>query len=396
MNIIDQTRIRKTGDKKCNSLHSTKDIPPTSDSLGKCILLLVRKFWSGWPNFFSKIIMDARITAPLNVMIKSLSQKTREWHHAFVMIILFSFLTVVLSLNPVSAYAVNKVAIISIDEEFSTIRTGKGIKKSLNRSGIQIEYQESTLSGHSENDARTVQLLREFDPQLFITIGSYATLKMSEAFPNKPIIFATVMNPIASGFIASIQRPGGNITGAALDIPPDMQFKYFKRVVGDIKTMGVLYSSETENIIKQARVAAKQLGIELIARKVASEKEIPEAIDSLCQKSDALWSVADHNVYTPHSTKYIILHTLRNSVPMMGFSQALVEAGGLFTLDFDFKDIGRQAGDIAVRVLKGKRPGDIAVTAPGVIYFKYNEKTANKINLKIPEDLLAIAKEVVK
>jgi putative ABC transport system substrate-binding protein len=204
------------------------------------------------------------------------------------------------------------------------------------------------------------------------------------------------MNPGASGFVESMNRPGGRITGATLDIPADIQFKYFKRLVGKINNLGVLYSTETENIIHQAKVAAKALGFNLIPLRVQSEKDIPRAIDSLCKVADALWSVADHTIYTPQSTRHIVLQTLRNRIPMMGFSRSLVEAGGLFTLDFDFKDVGSQAGEIASRVLRGTSPGQIPVSTPGVIYFKYNEKTAIQIGLKIPEELLAVAKEVIK
>jgi putative tryptophan/tyrosine transport system substrate-binding protein len=305
-------------------------------------------------------------------------------------------LTVMLILCPASARAGQKIAIVSIDEESSTLRTIKGIKQSFDRSGLGVEYKEATLSGHPGNDSAVVKNLRAFNPELFVTVGSYATSAVSESFPNKPIIFATVINPMASGFVKSMYRPGGRITGAALDIPPDIQFKYFQRVVGSIHRIGVIYSDETENVIRQAEIAARALDITLISVKIKSEKDIPGAIDSLCKVSDALWSVADHVVYTPQSTRHIILQTLRNRIPMMAFSQSLVESGGLFTLDFDFKDIGRQAGDIARRVLRGDDPGEIPVSTPSVIYFKYNEKTADQIAVNIPEDLLAIAKEVIK
>jgi len=297
---------------------------------------------------------------------------------------------------PGQALAAKKIAIVSIDEEPSTIRTIKGIKKALDRSGFEVNYLEAILTGHVENDARAIDEIREFTPQLFITISSYATQEISRLFPATPIIFSNVINPLSSGFVKSMKEPGGMITGAALDIPPDMQFKYFQRVVGKINNLGVIYSSETENIIHQAEAAAAERGIRLVSIKVRSEKEIPGAIDSLCRVADALWSVADHTVYTPQSTRHIVLQTLRNRIPMMGFSQSLVEAGGLFTLDFDFKDIGRQAGEIAARVLVGAKPGQIPVSTPGVIYFKYNEKTALQIDIKIPDDLLAVAKEVIK
>jgi putative ABC transport system substrate-binding protein len=304
--------------------------------------------------------------------------------------------TTIFNIFPAEGWASRKIAIVGIDDEPSTIRTIKGIKKALGRSGLEIEYKEVILSGLSESDTRIKEDLTSFDPHLFITIGSYATLNISETFPSSPIIFANVMNPGASGFVESMNRPGGRITGATLDIPADIQFKYFKRLVGKINNMGVLYSTETENIIHQAKVAAKALGFNLIPLRVQSEKDIPRAIDSLCKVADALWSVADHTIYTPQSTRHIVLQTLRNRIPMMGFSRSLVEAGGLFTLDFDFKDVGSQAGEIASRVLRGTSPGQIPVSTPGVIYFKYNEKTAIQIGLKIPEELLAVAKEVIK
>ena len=81
---------------------------------------------------------------------------------------------------------------------------------------------------------------------------------------------------------------------------------------------------------------------------------------------------------------------------MMGFSRSLVEAGGLFTLDYDLKDIGRQTGEIAARVLNGKKPAEIPATTPGIIYFKYNERTAKRIQVTLPDDLLAVAKEVIR
>jgi len=241
--------------------------------------------------------------------------------------VLLTISTAIIAIFPLQAEAAKKIAIVSIDEEPSTLRTIKGIKKSLNRSGFNIEYHEAILSGHLETDARIKNELKTFNPYLFITVGSYATMTISKFFPNKSIIFANVINPVSSGFIKSMKSPGGRITGAALDIPPDMQFKYFQRVVGKITNMGVIYSQETENIIEQARVAAQNRGIRLIPLKVESEKEIPRAIDSLCKVSDALWSVADHTVYTQQSARHIVLKTLRNRIPMMVFSQTMVEAG---------------------------------------------------------------------
>ncbi len=80
----------------------------------------------------------------------------------------------------------------------------------------------------------------------------------------------------------------------------------------------------------------------------------------------------------------------------MGFSKYVVESGALFALDFDYKAVGRQAGDIVNKILDGQKPKDIEVTTADVIWFHYNEKTAERINIVIPDELAAVAKEVYR
>jgi len=225
---------------------------------------------------------------------------------------------------------------------------------------------------------------------------SFVTQEISERIKNKPIIFSAVLNPETSGFVKSKNNPGGMITGASLDIPPNIQYKYFKRVISDLKKVGVLYSDETANLIPPAKVVASGLGLELIAVKIDSEKDIPGALEKLQRTTDGIWSVADKKIFSPRSTRFILLNTLRNGIPFMGFSRNLVESGALFALDFDYKDIGRQTGKIALNVLSGGNPARIKVEVPGIIWFHYNEKTAKHINVDVPEDLVAIAKEVYR
>jgi ABC-type uncharacterized transport system substrate-binding protein len=80
----------------------------------------------------------------------------------------------------------------------------------------------------------------------------------------------------------------------------------------------------------------------------------------------------------------------------MGFSRHVVESGALFAIDFDYKAIGRQAGEIASRILNGGRIEDSPVTAPDIRWFHYNERTAEYLNIKVPEELIAVAKEVYR
>lgn len=289
-----------------------------------------------------------------------------------------------------------KLAIVYSDSLETTLRTIKGIKSAITVQYATINYFEFYVPEHSDSLDIEAAKIETLDPKLVLTVGSFATRAIADRIKDKPIIFSAVLNPETSGFVKTLNNPGGNITGASLDIPPDIQFKYYKRVIKSLKKIGVLYTSETENLISPASALAQALGLSLEAIKVTSEKEIPAALDKLNRTVDGFWSVADANIFSPSSTRFILLNTLRNGKPFMGFSKNMVESGALFALDYDYKDIGRQAGKIALEIISGKPPASIPVAVPGIIWFHYNEKTAKHISVTIPEDLAAVAKEVYR
>jgi putative ABC transport system substrate-binding protein len=289
-----------------------------------------------------------------------------------------------------------KLAIVYSDSLTSTLRTLRGIRSSISRQFDAVIYNEYMLVPEKSKIDECIDKIKYANYKLIITVGSFATEEIAREIKDKPIIFSAVLNPVTSGFVESMDRPGGNITGASLDIPPDIQYKYFKRVIKDLKKIGVLYTDETANLIPPAKAVASSIGLELIALKIEEEKDIPEALDRLNETADGIWSVADPKIFSPRSTRYIVLNALRNGKPFMGFSRNLVASGALFALDFDYKDIGRQTGKIAIDVISGKPPALISVAVPGIIWFHYNEKTARHINVSVPEDLVAIAKEVYR
>lgn len=242
----------------------------------------------------------------------------------------------------------------------------------------------------------TVNSIKKSEPSLIVTIGSSATSLAKESFSDIPIVFSAVKYPVLSGFVSPTLEPGSNITGASLDIPTDVQLSYFKRIIPNLKKVGVLYTESTESLITHARIVARSLGLELVAINVASDKDLPQALDSLGRVVQGIWSVADPNLFRPQQTRYILLQSVRKGLPFMGFSRFVVESGALCALDFDYKAVGFQAGRIATRILGGEHPSNIEVTVADVIWFHYNEKTAKRIDVEIPQELASIAKEVFR
>ncbi len=288
------------------------------------------------------------------------------------------------------------IAVLMSDSLTATSRTLHGARKAIVRAHPNVEFHTFMTGQGAEADLAIVDSLRTIHPRLVLTIGSAATGLAKNNFKDIPIVFAGVMYPVLSGFVESTRQPGQNVTGASLDIPVEVQFKYFKKIIPDIKSIGVLYTTNTASLISSAKTVARQMGLELVAMPVRDGKELPSALDSLASRVQGIWSVADPALFDPQATRYILLNTLRKGIPFMGFSRYVVESGALFALDFDYKAVGIQAGQIANRVLQGEAPGSISVSAADVIWFHYNEKTAQHINVHIPEELVAVAKEVYR
>lgn len=289
-----------------------------------------------------------------------------------------------------------RIAIITTDTLTATQRSISGAKTVITKSNPRATFLDLCITRPSAADAQLADSLRQLNPDAVLTVGSAATEYAQKQFKSVPIVFSSVMYPIVSGFVESFNRPGRNITGASLSIPAKTQFEYFRMIIPELKSVGVLYTDNTASLIPPSRAVAKSLGLELVAINVSSEKELPAAFDSLTKCVQGIWSLADPQLFSPQSTKYILINALRKGVPLMGFSRNVVESGALFALDFDYKAVGRQAGEIVCQVLRGGRPENISVTTPDIIWFHYNENTAQHINIKIPEQLVAVAKEVYR
>lgn len=288
------------------------------------------------------------------------------------------------------------VVVLTSDSLTSTVRTVSGLTGTVKKTHSDISFIQ--INCHPSNTQLEQQLIdaRAAHPFVIATVGTSATERAQKEFPSTPIVFAAVLYPHLSGFEVAARKGGQPITGASLDIPYHIQFRHFKQIVPSLKRIGLLYTVNTESLAKAAVKAAADSGLQLIAIKLLSERDLPNAVDSLSRSCQGIWSLADQSVFTPQATRYILINTLRHGIPVMGFSRNVVESGALFALDFDYKAVGRQAGDMVAAILSGTSPTSLGVTVPDIIWFHYNEKTAAHLHVTIPPELIAVAKEVYR
>lgn len=250
-----------------------------------------------------------------------------------------------------------------------------------------VSYQILNLNEISEDDA--VNKIWQSNPKLILAVGTQAAILAKENLNNIPIVFSTVLNPVDNGLINEIHRPEKNLTGVTLNIDIEDQFRVLKKIIPGLKTIGMLYDErKLEGLKEKAEEAAHQFGLTLIAKPISSPSDVPAALKNIIKEADCLWATVDKLVYNNQAAETIILTLLQNKFPFMAFSASYVKAGALVALECDYRDIGRQAGEIAIKVLIGQKPESIAVASPRKTRLVINKRTADIIRVNIPNSLL--------
>ncbi len=258
------------------------------------------------------------------------------------------------------------------------------------RDTVDAKVSEYVLSGDSDNLAIVISKNQKAD--LIFTLGTDALRLVKEGLKDVPVIYTFVLNA------DSIVGPGrANVTGIDMNIPPEEQFNALLQVVPSARRIGVIYDpSKNQSAVNEAEAAARKLGVHLISRKVRTGAEAINTINQLEGKVDALWMLPDTTAITPESVEYMLLFSFKNRIPLIGISEKYVKNGALFALTFDSEDMGRQAGEMATRILMGEDASNIPVPKPRKLRLSINLNTAEKLGLKIPEKVVGKAVKVYR
>jgi putative ABC transport system substrate-binding protein len=258
-----------------------------------------------------------------------------------------------------------------------------GLRKSLDASGMKLQVREMEFPLEPQKQEALLRSIETLDPDLIVTVGTQATLSITRRIRAIPVVFSLVL---FSGEAEAFKR--ANVTGAAMDIPMELQFERIREIIPTIKRVGVIFNPlNSQSEIEQARRAAQQSDLSLVEIPVTSESEVLGQVEGLKGRVDVLWSVADSTVFTPRSVDSILLLTLRDGIPFVGLSPSFVKAGALLSFSCDYEDVGAQSAEQALGILSGKSPADIPVAFPRRISLFVNLNTAHAIHLEISQKL---------
>lgn len=227
-----------------------------------------------------------------------------------------------------------------------------------------------------------VQLIRQQKTKLILAIGVDA-LAAVKSIRNIPIVYAMVLNP------SSVISLGDNATGVSINLSPEKQVATLNEVLKGRKNVMVLFNPEkTGAFVRRAQQAAQPLGIRLITREVSDAREVPPILNRGKNEADALWMIPDTTVVTPETVESIFLYSATNKVPVVSFADKYVEMGALFSMGIDPFDIGRQSGEIALRIIGGADVRTLPRVEARKVTLSINARVARKLGINIDEDIL--------
>ena len=262
---------------------------------------------------------------------------------------------------------------------------------------VAIEYRWA--EGRSERFAEIAAEFVRLKVGVIVTAGTAAVIAAKQATSVIPIVFAAAGDPVGTGLVASLARPGGNVTGLSnqsADIA-GKRLELLREVVPSLRRLAIMANIGSPiGVLEMGEVqaAAGTLGLEVATLEIRRAEDIAPAIEALKGRADALYVVTDPLM----NTNRIRINTLALGarLPTMHGLREYVEAGGLMSYGANFPDLYRRAADYVDKILRGAKPADLPVEQPTKFDLVINLKTAKALGLDVPPTLLARADEVIE
>ena len=230
--------------------------------------------------------------------------------------------------------------------------------------------------------ADVVEKISKIRPDMVLAVGMDALSRVKK-IKNIPVVYLMVLNP------PSTLSGKKNITGVTMKIPQEKQLITLLKALPDIKNIGLLYDPDrTGHFVKKAQAAAKKIGIKLIAKEIHSSRDVPSLVMNMKGKIDLFWMLPDLTVVTPETVEFLLLFSLENRVPLLTFSEKYVALGALMSIGIDAFDMGRQAGEMAKKILLGRNVKGVQPVDARKAVVSINLKVAKKLEITIDKKIM--------
>lgn len=284
------------------------------------------------------------------------------------------------------------IGIIQIVEHPALDAARKGFLETLQANGyiegknLVVDYQ------NAQNDQSILQSIAQkfasakYD--LILAIATPSAQAVAGATKDIPILITAVTDPVAAKLVNSMEKPGTNVTGTTDMNPIKDQFELLKKLVPAAKKVGIIFNAGEVNSQVQVDIAkqvAKDLGLEISEATVATSADVLQAAQSFINKVDAIYVPTDNTVVS--AAQSVVQVTNKNKIPLIAGESSVVDAGGLATIGINYGNLGKQTGEMALKVLKGSKPQDMPIENQKDFDVVINQDTAKLLGIEIPQEL---------
>lgn len=306
-------------------------------------------------------------------------------------LMIIGVMVLLLGMNAGEAWAEKKIGIFMFSEETRYLEATRGFKDTLTAAGFdknKVTYFVENATGNKARTAEVVKRLSTKKLDLILSLGTSATVPLSREIKDVPIVFSVVYDPVEAGIATSWKSSGNNTTGNSPLIPMAKLMDHLQQWA-PVKRLAVLYTPGEKNSETQLRDLLKiqdKYQIRMIPVRLTSKEEVNELLPEVLRTTDALYITGSNLVNSQVST--IVDLATKAKVVTITHLEDLVTKGVLLGVCADSYELGRLAGDKAVKILKGAKPAAIPIDSATKITVLLNMKTVKKGSYSVPAEFM--------
>lgn len=280
-----------------------------------------------------------------------------------------------------------KIGVLQLTEHAALDAANKGFVAAIEASGIDASIDQQNAQNDQSACQTIASTLVNEGCDLILAIATPAAQAVAGATADIPVVCTAITDFAASGLVEDNEAPGCNVTGTSDMNPVVDQIELLHQLVPEAKTVGLLYCTAESNSKLQIDLAAEELdrlGIEGVEYTASSSNEVQQVVESMVGKVDAIYTPTDNTIASAMTVIASIAN--ENKVPTVCGEVAHVEAGGLASISINYEELGRRAGEMAVRILsEGADPADMPIETMTAdeCDLVYNQKTADALDVDV-------------
>ncbi|KKX27750.1 ABC transporter substrate-binding protein [Rhizobium sp. LC145] len=293
------------------------------------------------------------------------------------------------------------VAVTAIVEHPALDAARDGVRDALAAAGYKDgENLKFIYESAQGNPATAAQIARQFvgeGPNVIVPISTPSAQAVVSSTRDIPVVFTAVSDPLAAQLVKDMEKPGGNVTGLSDMSPVGEHLALIKEILPEVKTVGYLYNSGEANsvaLLAVLKTEAEKAGLTVIESAATKSAEVQGAARALVGRADAIYVPTDNTIISALEGAVAVAE--EGKLPLFTADTDSVSRGSLAALGFNYYDVGKQTGEVVVRILKGENPGDIAVKIAAGSDLVVNKAAAAKMGVTLPEGVLSRASRVIE